>query len=71
MTFSISVVHMLAHEGMLKISKIKTRLGYRTQFTTAEGSIRMVTWSTRALMEVRRRSMKVSSLYHGALTHEQ
>jgi hypothetical protein len=56
---------------MLKISKIKTRLGYRTQFTTAEGSIRMVTWSTRALMEVRRRSMKVSSLYHGALTHEQ
>jgi sterol-4alpha-carboxylate 3-dehydrogenase (decarboxylating) len=44
MAFSTRVVRMLAQERTFKIDKIKTRLGYRPQFTTAEGTKRAVDW---------------------------
>jgi sterol-4alpha-carboxylate 3-dehydrogenase (decarboxylating) len=44
MAFSTRVVRMLAQEGTFKIDKIKTRLGYRPLFSTAEGTKRAVNW---------------------------
>jgi sterol-4alpha-carboxylate 3-dehydrogenase (decarboxylating) len=44
MAFSTSVVRMLAQERTFDISKIKTRVGYRPRFTTAEGTKRAVEW---------------------------
>ncbi|PVH99003.1 hydroxysteroid dehydrogenase [Periconia macrospinosa] len=44
MSFSTRVVRMLAQERTFDIDKIKTRLGYQPQFTTAEGTKRAVDW---------------------------
>ena len=44
MAFSTRVVRMLAQERTFKIDKIKTRLGYRPRYTTAEGTKRAVDW---------------------------
>jgi sterol-4alpha-carboxylate 3-dehydrogenase (decarboxylating) len=44
MAFSTRVVRMLAQERTFKIDKIKTRVGYRPLFTTAEGTKRAVDW---------------------------
>jgi sterol-4alpha-carboxylate 3-dehydrogenase (decarboxylating) len=44
MAFSTKVVRMLAQERTFNISKIKSRLGYRPRYTTAEGTKRAVEW---------------------------
>ncbi|KAF1953856.1 NAD(P)-binding protein [Byssothecium circinans] len=44
MAFSTRGVRLLAQERTFKIDKIKTRLGYRPRFTTAEGTKRAVDW---------------------------
>jgi len=44
MAFSTKVVRMLAQERTFNIDKVKTRLGYKPRFTTAEGTRRAVEW---------------------------
>jgi sterol-4alpha-carboxylate 3-dehydrogenase (decarboxylating) len=44
MAFSTQVVRMLAQERTFNIDKAKVRLGYKPQFTTAEGTKRAVAW---------------------------
>jgi sterol-4alpha-carboxylate 3-dehydrogenase (decarboxylating) len=44
MAFSTRIVRMFAQERTFCIDKIRTRLGYRARYTTAEGMKRSVVW---------------------------